>query len=493
MTLNMNGHDIDNVNLVDGYDVSAQFGDIATSTDVLDLSKLNASSATATYLYRSGDTMTGVLYVGTMTTVGQINFADGTVMTSSPTFAGDNLGNHTATQNLDMATFNMVNVSSNNYNLMDQFGLIDSSITAAQATADAALPKSGGTMTGGINMGGNDLTMNNGTIYGSVAVKFGSSIETYNNSISLTGTGGQGGSINLSGDGNGIGDIIFNPDVSGTGGSISGVKSLSMDGTGGNLDVNGGQIVDNGASGYISFGNDINVGDASITDQTGDGNVTMGSPLDMNGKQIVDNSNSYVSFGNDIDVGDTNITDQTGDGNVTMGSNLDLNGQQITDNNDSNVDFGHNIRMNNNTNIDLNGTGQIVDGNDGVIDIGNQLAMNNNEMVNVSSITFADGTMMVSTAGFGGSGGDNLGDHIATMTLNMGGNDIENVNLVDGYDISAQFGSIAASTNAISVSTEAIRNDLNQVKLDTGTLRTDVNSKATADDIASATTTLKNS
>jgi hypothetical protein len=55
------------------------------------------------------------LNVSTINAVSRINFADGTVMTSTAGFgggAGDNLGNHTATQNLNMNNFDIINASS---------------------------------------------------------------------------------------------------------------------------------------------------------------------------------------------------------------------------------------------------------------------------------------------------------------------------------------------------------------------------------------------
>jgi hypothetical protein len=121
-------------------------------------------------------------------------------------------------------------------------------------------------------------------------------------------------------------------------------------------------------------------------------------------------------------------------------------------------------------------------------------------MTTVGQINFADGTVMTSSPVFvGGSGGDNLGDHIATMTLNMAGNNIDlndagdtavitnslgpvkvgailnmnsfaitNVGSVDGYDVSAQFASVTADTGTL-------QGEVAAVKSDTGTLRTDLN------------------
>ena len=94
---------------------------------------------------------TAGLNVSTINAVSQLNFADGTSQATAS--SADNLGDHTAAQNLDMATFNMVNISTNNYNLANQLALLDTGVTNAQATADAALPKSGGTMTGELNVG----------------------------------------------------------------------------------------------------------------------------------------------------------------------------------------------------------------------------------------------------------------------------------------------------------------------------------------------------
>ena len=79
---------------------------------------------------------------------------------------------------------------------------------------------------------------------------------------------------------------------------------------------------------------------------------------------------------------------------------------------------------------------------------------------------YGDGTNIT------GISGDNLGNHIATTTLNMGGFDITNVGKVDGYDLSAQFNLIGASIGSLDSAGIA------QIKLDTGTLRTDLNTVA---------------
>jgi hypothetical protein len=65
--------------------------------------------------------------------------------------------------------------------------------------------------------------------------------------------------------------------------------------------------------------------------------------------------------------------------------------------------------------------------------LGNHIAtqllnMSGYGIANSSSIAFSDGTIMVSTSGFGGS--DNLGNHIATQNLDMNNNNISNANII---------------------------------------------------------------
>jgi len=55
--------------------------------------------------------MTPGLNVSTINYVSRIVWADGTVQVSSPTAGADNLGNHTATQSLNMSSFSIVNIS----------------------------------------------------------------------------------------------------------------------------------------------------------------------------------------------------------------------------------------------------------------------------------------------------------------------------------------------------------------------------------------------
>ena len=113
-------------------------------------------------------------------------------------------------------------------------------------------------------------------------------------------------------------------------------------------------------------------------------------------------------------------------------------------------------------------------------------------------------TALALSTGTISSSGDNLGNHIATTTLNMSGFDITNIGN-GNYDISAQFALISASTVTINatkldISSAALTylfktekaadsalfdghlvtdfltgTDLTQLKVDTGTLRTDIN------------------
>jgi len=95
-------------------DMIAGFNEVAISTQTLDNLKLDKSSASATYVNKAGDTMTGALVVSWIQT-SSITFQDGTVMTSTSGFGGggigDNLGNHIATTTLDMAGNLITNVS----------------------------------------------------------------------------------------------------------------------------------------------------------------------------------------------------------------------------------------------------------------------------------------------------------------------------------------------------------------------------------------------
>jgi hypothetical protein len=95
-------------------DMIAGFNEVAISTQTLDNLKLDKSSASATYVNKAGDTMTGALVVSGIQT-SSITFGDGTVMTSTSGFGGggigDNLGNHIATTTLDMAGNLITNVS----------------------------------------------------------------------------------------------------------------------------------------------------------------------------------------------------------------------------------------------------------------------------------------------------------------------------------------------------------------------------------------------
>jgi len=138
--LNMANNDIINVNKVNGYNITQQFSDIAASTNTLENTKLDKSSATITYLFKTekaadadkldgldstafvqttGGSMSGQLNLNnyaliissSIVGVTKIEWADGTVQVSSPTAGADNLGNHTATQDLDMATYGITNVS----------------------------------------------------------------------------------------------------------------------------------------------------------------------------------------------------------------------------------------------------------------------------------------------------------------------------------------------------------------------------------------------
>jgi len=63
----------------------------------------------------------------------------------------------------------------------------------------------------------------------------------------------------------------------------------------------------------------------------------------------------------------------------------------------------------------------------------------------LTRLNFADGTAITTAVGIGGAG-DNLGNHTATTTLNMNGNNIVNV---AGYNVSQQFSGITASTASL--------------------------------------------
>ena len=52
---------------VDGYDVSSEFAALKLSTGTLDTNKLDKSSATTTYVFKTGDTITGNLIISTAT------------------------------------------------------------------------------------------------------------------------------------------------------------------------------------------------------------------------------------------------------------------------------------------------------------------------------------------------------------------------------------------------------------------------------------------
>lgn len=82
-----------------------RFNQIAIDTTTLDANKVS----------KSGDVMTGNLQVPQVLT-STITFSDGTILTSTRTLGGgsgvgDNLGNHIATQNLNMSNYAIVNVS----------------------------------------------------------------------------------------------------------------------------------------------------------------------------------------------------------------------------------------------------------------------------------------------------------------------------------------------------------------------------------------------
>jgi hypothetical protein len=140
--LDMANNDIVNVNKVNGYNITQQFSDIAASTNTLENTKLDKSSATITYLFKTekaadadkldgldstafvqttGGSMSGQLNLNnyaliissSIVGVTKIEWADGTVQVSSPQAGGgaDNLGNHTATQDLNMSNFGITNVS----------------------------------------------------------------------------------------------------------------------------------------------------------------------------------------------------------------------------------------------------------------------------------------------------------------------------------------------------------------------------------------------
>jgi hypothetical protein len=86
-------------------DAENKFNQIAIDTTTLDSNKVS----------KSGDVMTGNLQVPQVLT-STITFSDGTILTSTATLGGgsgvgDNLGNHIATQNLNMSSYAIVNVS----------------------------------------------------------------------------------------------------------------------------------------------------------------------------------------------------------------------------------------------------------------------------------------------------------------------------------------------------------------------------------------------
>jgi len=163
------------------------------------------------------------------------SFYAGTAAYAASGGSADNLGNHTATQNLDMSGFGVINttITFTDGSFMNSTGAFVSDGELAAAT-DALLSKSsatatylhraGGTMSGDLDMGGNDLkdsTASRLTVDSNMyVVGYASATNFFGNGANLTGIPGDN-----------LGNHIASLDLDMAGWPIHGVSTITLTGS----------------------------------------------------------------------------------------------------------------------------------------------------------------------------------------------------------------------------------------------------------------------
>ena len=465
-TLNMANFNIINVSTLTAKIMSAAtgyFDNIAASTRTLDAMKLDSSSATATYLFKL-ETATNSYKLGGFTydhyysTTGDIynsgfriysssiQFDDGTIMTSTAIFGfgpggggggpfGDNLGTHVATTTLNMAGFNIIDVSG--YNVSQQFIDIAASTNSIASSTGTLVMKSGDTMTGTLNVSTisalyqiNSSTAvdfqadikNTGFMIYTSTIQFADGTILYSAMMS-SGPGGQGGGgDNL---GNHIATMALNMNTQ----NIVNIGVNSYD-----ILQQFGAIIDSTNS--IEDLKLSKVDAAEIYLSTSGG--TMSGPIYM-GNYAISNATGNISM-------------WTNDAGYVVESALfaEISSRTVADtaklNRDGDTMSGE---------LNVSTISALYQVNSDTVDF-NANIYNSGFRIYSSSIQFDDGTILASTAifGFGGGGGpggvgDNLGDHIATTTLNMAGNNIVNASTISisngGFSVIGDNGGVPVS------------------------------------------------
>jgi len=186
---------------------------------------------------------------------------------------------------------------------------------------------------------------------------------------------------------------------------------------------------------------------------------TMSGDLDMAGNYIY-NVSSITGTGSEIDFDDNDLTN-INEANINYyltvsGLGAEIQGNGIGGDNvsllvDSGLTSNGNIYMGDNKIVELSTTptssgdaieleyaqnslksadSNLLDGYDSTHFASTDTPKVNN--ITVDTVTFSDGTVMTSTSDFsgGGGGGDNLGNHTATTTLDMAGNNIINASTI---------------------------------------------------------------
>ena len=416
LDLDMGGNAITNVGNVDGVDISALNSTVSTNTSNI----ATLTAATSSYLTTVDISDDTNLTAGT-----GITLTGDTLSTNDSQIVHDNLSGFVANEHIDHST---VSITAGN-------GLTGGGTIASTRTLNVGAGD-------GISVAADSVAVDS-----TVLRTTGDSVLSSSAQIAsdISGAFTAGGGISLSG-----GEFSV---AAGTG-LTQGATGLSFDADGGTLTTNNADvdhilINDGGTFKRITKGN-INVGDfnnnvgyltsspftaAGISGSFTSVSASLAADIPTNNNQLTNGAGYTTNTGTVTSVGGTGTVSGlslsgtvTTSGNLTLGGTISISSTNITD-----VDAFSQTG----TYASLRAQGTTA----GDVGLGN--VTNESKATMFTSPTF---TGTVAIPGFSDvsaslaaavAGGDNLGNHTASLDLDMGGNAITNVSNVDGRDVSA--------------------------------------------------------